>query len=266
MGFAGASFVDNLWFASHSLGGALQMATEFADELLRSWHLLIKDGSREALLVQGCAELATLEHIAAAWPQWSFVQELGCLGMRISWNGSVRGDLASWKRALLMAVARNTNGLLRVTTDELQKARHIQSFALPLLSYRGARWPCTASVGKFLDAVQRRVVISAHDWPRLPDESLDTWQARRRRAAGAFARRHGLWSQRQRQLAHAWHEHLLREQNLNSMASIALRYHGADWRRQQRLRSGSQDPEAGRLGTRVLTHVNARWEDALRRE
>ena len=261
-GLSGASFVDNLFFFSHSLGGALNSAKCFEECLANDWHLRIKEGSREALLVAGCPELAVLDDVAVAWPSWRFVESLRCLGVRVSWDGSVKDDLQEWRAAVLMAVARNASGIVRKCFSEDARLRLARIFAQPLLDYRACRWPCTPAVGRFVDAVQRRVVASMLEVPRLPGEDIDAWQRRRSRRAGAVARRWGLWSLRHQSRALDWYHHLCRD-HVPSMAAAALRWRGATWRRQRRLMQGSSSSEAGRLGSRVLTHVNARWEDAL---
>ena len=254
-GYIGASFVDNLWFFSHSVGGALAAATAFEQELRSTWRLVIKGGSHELLLVNGCPELANLQMLTDAWPGWSFVQELGCLGMRISWDGSVRSDLVDWRRSVLQAMARNSSGLLRKVTNETQKKRH--------LDYRAARWPLTSSTARFLDAVQRCVISATVDLPRSAGEDIDAWQRRRSRRSGDLARQWGLWSRRHEHLVTSWWLHLGRPANAASLAAVALSYRNAAWRRRRRLAQGSSSGFAGRLNSRVLMHVNVRWEDSL---
>ena len=263
IGLCGASFVDNLYFFSHSVGGALASADFFAAALESRWRLRIKPASRELLLVAGCPEVLALPELRLRWPRWRFVDTLPCLGVQVSGDGGVREDLSSWRRAVLAAVIRNAGGLTRRCLDDRHRCRLLDTVARPLLDYRAARWPVSSTTGRFVDAVQRRVILMLSRVPPLDGEDIDGWQRRRSRWAGDCARRWGLWSSRAEVRARAWLQHLRRERNHDSMASQALRWRGQEWRRQQRLAAGSARADAGRLGTRVLTHVNLRWEDSL---
>lgn len=84
--FAASTFVDNLLFASDSLGGSLRMACAVERELRSRWLLRIKPTSREAMLVAGAPEIPELEAFGRAWPGWSFSR------MLLSNKGSVIQD------------------------------------------------------------------------------------------------------------------------------------------------------------------------------
>ena len=230
--------------------------------LAQHWRLAIKPDSREVLLCAWVAGWQALDAVAARWPQWKVVASLGCLGVEVSNDGSVAGDLRSWRASVMTSVLRNSSSLCRKTLSEAQRRRHVNGFAVPLLDFRASRWPVTPATGKFIDAVQRKVILSVSDVPRRADEELDSWQRRRSRFAGDLARRWELWSSRHEWRALRWHDHLMRD-HCHSIAAAALAWHGREWRRSRREAAGSTSRDAGRLGTRVLTHVHMRWDDSI---
>ena len=261
-GWSGASFVDNLFTFSHSVGGSLMVAAELERVLANDWRLQIKDGSKEVLVCAGAPEWEALPDLVQAWPEWQFKQHMQCLGVVVSNDGSVAEDLKAWKASVLSATLRNSSGLARRVLDDRQRRRHINAFAVPLLDFRMSRWPVSEATGRFLDAAQRRVILSVSDVPRLLDEDADTWQRRRSRMAGTLARQWELWSARHSWRALRWFNHLKRD-HVPSLSAAALRWHDRRWREGVREAAGSARRDAGRMGTRRLTHVNLRWEDSL---
>ena len=261
-GLSGASFVDNLFCFSHSAGGALQAAQLFERVLNQDWRLRIKDGSRELLLVAGAAEWGSLPELVRRWPGWQVTRSLACLGVLVSNDGSIGSDLEAWKKAVMAAMLRNTSGLARSVLSLKQKERHMNAFGTVLLDFRCPRWPVSPAAGRFLDAAQRRVIAGLLELPRRADEDIDGWQRRRSRECGAVAREWGLWSLRHEERARRWQAHITRD-HAGTMAGLIYRWRGRAWRAEQRQRAGSGHRDAGRLGTRVLSHVNLRWEDSL---
>jgi len=214
-------------------------------------------------LVEGCAELLALPELRQRWPQWRFVDTLPCLGVMISCDSGIKADLAAWRRSVIAAVLRNGGAIARRHLHDSQRDRLLCTVARPLLDFHAARWPVSPATAKFIDAVQRRAVLMVSSVPRREHEPIASWQRRRSRWAGGRARLQGLWSKRAHARAIAWFNYLRRPRNSGSLAAQALKWHDRAWRREQRLAAGSSRGEAGRLGTRVLTHVNLRWEDSL---
>ena len=99
--------------------------------------------------------------------------------------------------------------------------------------------------------------------PRKRDETLDEWQRRRSRNSGAIARKQGSWSERHLDRPLAWRAHLERAATYDTIPATIWFWRDALWRQDQRNRVGSRSLLAGRLGTRVVTHVYQRWEDSL---
>ena len=261
----GGGFVDNLFFASHSVGGALANAQCFEQELHETWGLALKDGSKVCMPVAGCPEILALDDLAAAHPSWRFSESFGVLGMSISNDCSVVADVQDFCSAAWNATLRNLSGKASRSLPLARKLALFDRVATSMLDYRAPRWPSTPAVGRALDTAQRRCIIFFHPAPRRNDEPLDAWGRRKSRAAGEVARKHGLWSERHAERVRTWFSHICREANRASSAAMVFKYRDSAWRSQRRLAVGSTTTAAGRLSCRVLTHVNARWEDALRR-
>ena len=63
--FAAGTFVDNIFCAAMSLGGALIMQDTISRRLRNRWRLGIKPSSREAMPVAGAPEIDQLEEFRA---------------------------------------------------------------------------------------------------------------------------------------------------------------------------------------------------------
>jgi len=257
------TYVDNLYFFSHSVGGALKMAAIVQSELKRTWGLTFKPGSAECMPVAGAAEWDCVDELADAWPQWTFVDRCAVLGMLISNSGSVAADMEACRRGVWGSYVHSCSSAAATKLPLGLKLRLLDRAGRAAVDFRSSRWPTTPTAARLLDSLQRRCLILAQRLPRNCDETMESWCYRRSRAAGALARDRGLWSTRHVQRARAWRDHLLRERNHDSPASILFRFHGAQWRAQRRLAAGSARTAAGRLRSRVLPHVHARWEDSV---
>jgi len=263
LGWSGASHVDNVFFVSHSAGGAIQASEVFAHQLVSQWRLQIKPSSRVCLLVDGSPEIDCLPDLQRRWPLWRFSDCVECLGHWIAGNNSPARDWCHTKQLLWNAVVANFTGTVRRRFSLQAKRSLFERSVLPILRYKCSKWPTTSSFARQLDAFQRKCICYLAGVGREVGEAMDVWQRRRSRAAGVVARSWGLWSDFHVRRAHAWHAHLLRPANHASPASRVLRFHGHSWRRNQRIAVGSRGSDAGRMGTRVVTHVAVRWEDSI---
>ena len=103
----------------------------------------------------------------------------------------------------------------------------------------------------------------AQNLPRREEEAMESWCRRKSRSAGDLARRSGLWSARHAARVSDWQEHISRSRNCHNASAIVYKHEDQAWRRQRRLEQGSVSADAGRLGSRVLTHVHPRWQDSV---
>ena len=261
--FVGAVYVDNLFFASHSTGGAIRAAELVAQSLQSEWGLRVKPGSQLAMPAAGSPDWEELHLLSARWPSWRLVESFPCLGHSLAWDTSAFPCFAATKAAMLSAIAGNFNRNSKRALDPRRKLALIDRVARSVLDYRSSRWPISPTLTRALDSLQRRCFATALDLPRRPDEDLTTWQRRRSRHAGQLCRELGPWGQRHADRCRNWHAHLTRERNSASLPAIIFAHQGAAWRRERRLAAGSSRSEAGRLASRVLSHVHPRWEDSV---
>ena len=261
--FAAAAFVDNLFFASPSLGGSLLMADAVERRLRTRWRLRIKPTSRVAMPVAGSPEHFDLQATSTEWPQWSFSDSFRVLGMLLDNRGAMLNDFREVHRAVISAMMLNFGSHVCRATCEASKLRLIDRVARTVFDYRNTRWPASPVLARSSDALQRRCISIACGPPRRPGEDLDVWQRRRSRHAGEVARQRGLWSERHLLRLYDWRMHVLRSERHGSLMAPLWKWKNADWREQQRQRAGSARVVAGRLSSRVLTHVYTRWEDSL---
>ena len=192
------------------------------------------------------------------------VSEFPVLGMTLSADGSIRRDVEELRRQVQKAAVRN---LASAGSKELGVHRRLKLVGravLPLLRFRGARWPPSPSLARKLDSMQRRCIILAQNLPRHTDEPMETWARRRSRTAARHASHEGLWSKTQIKLTQSWLEHVERERNKINVSSWIFPWKNQQWRAQRRLAMGSPASHSGRLASRRVSHVNIRWEDAVR--
>ena len=257
------SFVDMLYWTSHSAGGALSMAAAVQRELLQTWGLRYKDKSCLCMPVAGSPELLCVPELRLRWPGWKFVDDFPVLGMRVSSSGSCSRDVHECLTADWSAFVQNVSGHASANLRARQKMAVLTRVGRAALDYRMTRWPQTPSLHRDLDSLQRRCGVLIENLPRRRDEPMESWARRRSRSAGALARAEGLWSARHRQRTQDWLQHLRRPQNSDSPAAVLLAYRGSSWRASRRIAMGSNASTAGRLASRVLTHVHPRWEDSV---
>lgn len=261
--FGVGCFVDNLFCAGQSLGGSLCIADALERRLRQRWLLGIKASSRQAMPVAGAPECGQLAQYVRDWPGWSFRAWFRCLGMRLDNRGSAIPDFREVRQQVLASVVLNFGSQVKKALTREGRLKVIERVGASIFDYRNSRWPLSPSLARAEDALQRRILLIAHGSARRADEDLDTWQRRRSREAGVEARQVGLWSERHAKRMLMWRAHVERDSARGSMLSHLWHHQNAAWRMSRRERAGSSSSFAGRLDSRVLTHVCPRWEDTL---
>ena len=143
-----------MYFASHSVGGAIGQAEKFMDRLHRDWGLLPKPGSCVVMPLSAAPESAALQEIAARHPGWRFSESFPVLGMNLSHDGSVVEDLEDACRQVWRISLMNCGGKAAAKLSFKSRLRLLRRVAESRLDFRGTRWPPTPSVAKALDATQ----------------------------------------------------------------------------------------------------------------
>lgn len=126
------------------------------------------------------------------------------------------------------------------------------------------RWPPRAQLESEVDRVQRHMIrIVTADRLREGEDPAQ-YAKRTARQAGRVASRSGLWSERHCTRVVAWSEHLERERNQPSWASVLYRWRGEEFLMQKRASQGAR-ATAGRTAMRAAAgHVHMRGHDGVR--
>ena len=131
----------------------------------------------------------------------------------------------------------------------------------PVIRFRANAWCLTRGLLRSVDAQQRAMITALMRLPKEPAESIDTFGKRRASAAGAVARRVGLWSVRACEARLSWERHL-RRGRLWSWATELHEWHARDWLRGRRAERASYSLDGGRTGTRIIMGgPTRRWHD-----
>ena len=261
--WAAGAFVDNLFCASSSLGGAIMMQRSLEHRLRQRWRLSIKPESRVAMAVEGHVDGPYLQRVKRRAPEWSLAAEFDCLGHILDRRGSALPDFRAVRRKVIAAMLSNLGTHVVRSLSSKLRVQFSMRLAQGILDYHNSRWPISETLSKAQDALQRRCLLVADGSARRHGEELDAWQRRRSREAGAVARAVGLWSSRQRSRMVSWMQHVEREQPRDTMLYHLWTNENERWRIDRRGAQGSASVLAGRLGARVVTHVFPRWEDSL---
>ena len=250
-----SSFVDNVYSQAASMHQAMKNCEVFEECLWQQWRLRVKPSSFLVMPVRG-AEVSALRGT------WRQVASFKALGILIDDDGGMRSDMKACEDAMRKSLFRNCVGKAIRALPVATQQRHVDRMLRPLMSLRASRWPVSANTSAVTDRWQKKLLRTATVVERRAGDSNEEYFRRRGLAGAAAARRHGLWSEQHRARVRAWRDHLERPLNSSSPAARLLRWHGRAWRRERRLAAGFVSGEAGRLGSRVLTHVWTRWDES----
>ena len=251
-----SSFVDNVFSQASDANQAMTNCEVFEQHLRRDWRLNVKPKSCMVMPVRGSQDVA-----AERW-HWRVVHPFPCLGVLIDDDGGCRSDLHACEDSMRKSLYRNCCGKAMKKLPVRLQQRHVDRMLRPLLLFRASRWPVGDSASSTIDRLQKKFLRMGVRCDREPGDSADEFFRRRGLSAKHAASRHGLWSDAHRSRVRDWRAHLLRERNFPSPASRLVRWHGEAWRRERRIAAGSLSAEAGRLASRILTHVWPRWDES----
>ena len=222
------TYVDNLFSASHCLGGAINILEDFEEQLSSNWDLRIKPASRSCMAVAGSAS----QPLAEKKP---LCNTFVVLGHTLQNNGSVRACWKSARLAMWRSYWANPGSKDARPLDVTMRTALLDKAVTPQLDYRCSRWPPQKTIASESGGLQRKMVASAMRSPRYPGEDVAHFVRRRGRAAALQRRQSGQWSQRWFKRATDWNEHLERPRNGDSWSSKLLHYRAREWLIQRRV-------------------------------
>jgi len=140
-----ATFVDNVFAVSESMGGAVANIELFESTLQQRWMLRIKPSSRTCMAVEGCDQLV------ADPTRWKQSDRFVALGDTISADGSAWADVFATKRLLWRAFFANCCQASFRKAPTMLKLRCMQRAVSPILNYHNTRWPWSPRLAHYLD-------------------------------------------------------------------------------------------------------------------
>ena len=254
----GASYVDNLFSASHNASNAIAICETWERRLNTLWGLQIKDGSKQYMQARGA------EPLASPPPTWQGSQCMVTLGHSQQTDG---GWNASWETFHTKAWKAFFAGAGHMRARNVQTSKRINSLnrsVSMLIRFYSPAWPPCATLRKRLDAMQHSMLAIIQRVPRLPDESDAQFARRRAKAMSQSATTMGRWSRLHITCSTNWHAHLERHQGDGHWLGFLHGWRDAEWLRSRRVSVGSASALAGRTSTRrSCGGISKRWGDGI---
>ena len=185
------------------------------------------------------------------------------LGHVISHDASPWPDLLDWRARCWRSFFANSGAKAARALNPAARLQLIGRTAGTHLDWKSSKWPVSPGIREFISATQRKVYASALRVAPVPGEDPGAYARRRGRLGAAAAARAGLWADRHRDRAIAWHAHLLRAPPSHSWASGLVGRNGPEWIRARRAERGAS-ALGGATGTRARPgRPHPRWEESV---
>ena len=169
-GHSGACHVDNLYFWSHSLGGAIRAAEVFERVLASDWRQAAKPGSKKAFVLAGSPEAADIETMRSVHDSWSLSSKFECLGHWLEGNATWTHDFEHVRAIVWNALLRNFSSTVRYRSNSRHKHILFHRVLTSIIRCKCPKWPSSESLAKKLDALQRKCIAFISNLERRPGE------------------------------------------------------------------------------------------------
>jgi len=209
-----STYVDNLFVAGRSCHGVTCILDDVEVFLESHWGLAIKPSSRLVMAPRHAADTSVSDE-----SKWPVVSTMRVLGHYLEYDGSTDFCFNTTVRQCWRAFFGNCTGRLSVKMPVPTRVALLAKAVVPILRFRWARWPFTASRGELLDGIQRRMLAIILRIRIEPDETPERFCRRRAREISALQRKCGYWSKMWAFAVVGWSEHLERPRNSSTWAS-----------------------------------------------
>ena len=247
------TYVDNLYSASASVGGAIQILEDAAQHIHTTWGQCMKPSSRLLMPCRGNSD--ELPDVS----RWKVVKIFPALGHLIQDDSQVRACFNATRAAMWRAFWATCRHHSVKSAPLDVKLLLLSRACIPILSYRCSRWPPSNALAIELDRLQAKMVAAIARTARLPGEPLHDYCRRRRRLAAALCRRHGLWSQHWYKRVVDWDGHLARGHAEHSWPVQLRSFHGEHWLDAHRAFMQSR----GTMARMMRGRPAQRWHDGV---
>ena len=264
--FCLCTWADNLFSASRSLAGAIEILEDFETQLLTKWGMGIKPSSRSCMVAEGSIEAPV------DVSKWPLVKVFPVLGHHLQSNGSIRECWTRTRAAMWRAYWGNSGAHDAAHLSVTNRLSLLKRAVAPQLSFRCSRWPPQQQVASEVDAMQQKMTASLLRLPRNGGEDAPEYVRRRGRLARKVCKESGSWSEHWFDRCLRWDEHLARGRNSYTWAARLRDFRGAQWLIDRRAsfapavasHSSPASILAGRTGTRAYRgKVHMRWHDGV---
>ena len=261
--FCLCTWVDNLFSASASLHGAINILEDFEHQLQSKWRMKIKPTSRACMRARGSTEQPTDS------VKWPLCDKFCVLGHLLQDDGSIRSCWSRARVSMWRAFWANPASKEMTHSTLNDRINLLTKTVTPQLDFRCSRWPPQKQVADELNRTQRKMTAILLKTPRFPGEPIEAFVRRRGRISARMCKEHGLWSARWFSRATRWDSHLSRDRNIMSWAARLRDFKDRDWFMQRRIELAPQNGwsssvHAGRTSTRSYHgYVHTRWHDGI---
>ena len=252
-----ATFVDNIYAFSSNAADAVQQLVLIEEDLKSCWGLTIKQDSKEYMVCKG----GVSSGLSAPWrPVENFI----CLGHIIAHDSCMWPCWRQTQRRVWASFFKDAGSNLASHLGMKQNLGLLRRSSQPVWEYRCVRWPPSRKALTEDKRLHRKLLGAMSRLRPDCEETPEQFILRRNRQVARLAQEMGSWSERHKKLCRNWYEHLLRDRNSRSFASILVKHRDAQFLDTIRAwRAGRHYQQRG-TGTRSKPGwPKPRWEEQV---
>ena len=255
------SFVDNLFTAAHSVSEAVAILSDAELHLNSRWRLDFKEDSKQVLPAHGYDD-DDLFHTDLVG--WELVSQMPCLGHSLSSDAGIGTEFDNITGKMWAAFFANCKPSIGAVTLR-KRLQLLNSFVVPIASFRWSRWPFSVGYAKQIDQTQVHMVSILMDLPPVEGEGAEDFFRRRNLQAGRLAAQTGRWSELWAMSVRNWANHVDRGHDEAAWSTQIYNTRSREWLAAQRLLH-VRGSHASRTRTRVLHgKVHRRYFEGVER-
>ena len=252
-----ATYIDNLYSVSNSVGGAIRIMSDAEQHLRSRWRLTLKPSSKMVTSAAVGSEHVTGDKVG----DYTYESDFPVLGHMVASSGSIARSFDSTIRKMWKAYWGNSGSRAAKTLGRQRLATLIVRSVQPLFEFQCARWPAQITYLNKLDTIQRKMVSMAFGLRKTPAETMEQYNRKCCRIAAPYISQP--WSHVWCKRMQTWSEYMSRHPHI--WPARISKVNDADWLVVRRILCGSRSIHSGPTRTRAMRgKVERRWHDGLR--
>ncbi len=156
------------------------------------------------------------------------------LGHKVSDDGGLAHEWAATKKCMWASFLGNIGSKRARELPVQQKLKLVTRAVQPQFEWKCSRWPYQKTIAIELENLQCQMIARCVKFERLPTETLDQYDRRRKRESRNIVCKHGSWAIRWAERVVNWHNHVLRAEARGFILPQLWRWHDRQWLMQQR--------------------------------